>query len=324
MDIQENNKIFGERMHKQADDLILEYAEAVKCINNIKDLLKIKHWDGQKNYLGQYTSINALKFLINDAKVKLSKKAIKQAPSLRLTNIRQFNDPQEGKAIYDYLGNIKFINKDIRKNITNYKNSYIYVSSASMKSDELPMWEQYAQNATGIFLYYSNEYIQNILSKDSVALYRVCYLKKGEAIIPDKEDLSHKITTNLKTLKSIIKEKEEKHDIKYLRIINQYLKSISYLFKNAFYSYECEVRIVQDTRYLDNEIEIEKGNITEKRAPKLYSYILTDNGETRLPVVYDGLKLGPKACDIDYIGPYVSYCNGNKNFKISRSNIPFR
>ena len=103
---------------------------------------------------GHYTKIDTLtNFLIkadwkndNDSKVK--------SPYLRLTNLKQLNDPMEGRVIYDYLGidNTFFLQ---------YQTSNVFLSSLTIVSDSLPMWKEYADSSQGAFLEYDLSLIRS-------------------------------------------------------------------------------------------------------------------------------------------------------------------
>jgi len=154
---------------KQADEVI--YYIRSKLTVNAKDLTNIGSF-------GHYTKIDTLtNYLIkadwkneNDSKVK--------PPYLRLTNLKQLNDPMEGRAIYDYLGidNTFF---------HNYQTSNVFISSLTVVSDSLPMWKEYADSSQGAFLEYDITYLEDIVAHKSIEFVKIHYLDSN---IDSKEE----------------------------------------------------------------------------------------------------------------------------------------
>jgi len=320
---------------KQADEVI--YYIRSKLTVNAKDLTNIGSF-------GHYTKIDTLtNYLIkadwkneNDSKVK--------PPYLRLTNLKQLNDPMEGRAIYDYLGidNTFF---------HNYQTSNVFISSLTVVSDSLPMWKEYADSSQGAFLEYDITYLEDIVAHKSIEFVKIHYLDSN---IDSKEE--REIDEKLSNLKQIYEVLSKRKATDELKKLSNKLTKISYLFKVKDYAYEMEYRILinfDDTavkqfienhnknlvknkdllneQYLDKEeigLEIfDKVNYTDFRkyivlSPKrngrydLFVYI------NLLPLKYSKVILGPKVTDPDYIAPYLKLVD--PDIEIESSKIPYR
>ncbi|WP_148881313.1 DUF2971 domain-containing protein [Streptococcus sp. Marseille-P7376] len=295
---------------------------------------------------GHYTKIDTLtNFLIkadwkndNDSKVK--------SPYLRLTNLKQLNDPMEGRVIYDYLGidNIFF---------QKYQTSNVFISSLTTVSDSLPMWKEYADSSQGAFLEYDLSYLEGIVAHKSIEFVKVHYLD----LMSENKDETE-VGKSLDNLKQIFEKLQEFKAEKELIDFAEKLKKISYLFKVKDYEYEMEYRILinlDDTsvkklignhykrldkdkdkdllndKYLKKEeigLEIfDKVNYNDFR-----KYIVLspkDNGRYDLfvyinlaPLKYSKVILGPKVTDADYIAPYLKLAN--PDIEIESSKIPYR
>ncbi len=255
--------------------------------------------------LGHYTPINNLKYLISNKKsTDQNKDNIDENKNyLRLTNSKQLNDPMEGKWLLQYLIEDDTID-------TEFQESNIYLTSATTKLDSLPMWKQYTDNADGVLLEYSEDFLKGILEKCDVEIAKVCYFDfknengKPELVIDD---------ASIKKLLEDLKEEIKKLNLKEKKDVMKNLMPISFLFKNKYYSYESEYRIIVD------EVDHKKIVTQEKDTyplPMLYTYL------DKVPLKYSKVTLAPKAIDIDFIGPYIKHCD--KDITIIRSKIPFR
>ena len=92
------------------------------------------------------------------------------------------------------------------------------------------------------------------------------------------------------------------------------LSNIAILFKKRDYVYESEYRIVVNREMSEDRI-VEQVN-PSFNFPFLYMYL--DEVELK----YSKLILGPKAIDIDYVAPYIHYCD--EDITIERSSISYR
>ncbi|WP_270774414.1 DUF2971 domain-containing protein [Streptococcus anginosus] len=287
---------------------------------------------------GHYTKIDTLtNFLIkanwkndNDSKVK--------SPYLRLTNLKQLNDPMEGRVIYDYLGidNTFF---------QQYQTSNVFLSSLTIVSDSLPMWKEYADSSQGAFLEYDMSYLEDIVAHKSIEFVKVHYLD----LISESKDETD-VGKSLDNLKQIFKKLKELEAEEELKSFAEKLKKISYLFKVKDYEYEMEYRILinlddtaiqniikRDVNDSSNEKYFKKEEIGLEIFDKVNyndfrKYIVLspkDNGRydlfvyiNLLPLKYSKVILGPKVTDADYIAPYLKLAN--PDIEIENSKIPYR
>lgn len=139
-----------------------EYTISVASdVNYIKDVLRVTVEDvcGNKQFkLGQYTSLSTLRYLI-----KPKKNNQNNIPSLRLSNLRQMNDPTEGTALLECFGEVMDNNTKIK---IPFKDNGIYVSSMTSVLDSLPMWKLYADDAQGVSMVYSSAFLKKVIKKN--------------------------------------------------------------------------------------------------------------------------------------------------------------
>ncbi|TPE37370.1 DUF2971 domain-containing protein [Streptococcus shenyangsis] len=320
-----------DKLLNQADDIIYDIRSKLKV--DVKDFQTIASF-------GHYTKIDTLtSFLIradwkddneNDSKVK--------SPFLRLTHLKQLNDPMEGRAIYDYLGmdNTFF---------HNYQTSNVFISSLTVVSDSLPMWKEYADSSQGAFLEYDKTYLEGIVAHKYIEFVKIHYLDLNS----DKKEESD-VDKSLSRLKQIFEKLQDLKAEKELISFAEKLKKISYLFKVKDYEYEMEYRILinlddtaiqkiinRDGNDLSNENFLKKEEIGLEIFDKVnYNdyrkhIVLSpkDNGRYDLfvyinlaPLKYSKVILGPKVTDADYIAPYLKLAN--PEIEIESSKIPYR
>ena len=222
---------------------------------------------------------------------------------LRLTNGRQMNDPLEGRVLLDYLTREE---NNLKKE--EWKPTFWYVSSATSEMDSLPMWKQYGEDASGVMLVYSSNFIKEIFDDLNVDIYKVAYIKINE----DKLELVSNENIGDDERKNL------EENIKKLKEMNKsemsipVLSNLSFLFKKSDYAYESEYRIVIDKEKSHKKISVQNG-FDEIRF--LYVYL-------EKALQYSNVILGPKSKEIDYIAPYIHYCD--RNITIEKSQISFR
>ena len=326
---------------KQAESIIDDIRS--NLIVNSKDLKTIGSF-------GHYTKIDTLTNFLIKADWKNENNSETQPPFLRLTNLKQLNDPMEGRAIHDYLGmdNTFF---------QQYQTSNVFISSLTTVSDSLPMWKEYADSCQGAFLEYDMSYLEHIVAHQSIEFVKIHYLDLNSGA-KDESDVG-KALDNLKQIFEKIQEFEGKTPLSDLA---EKLKKISYLFKVKDYEYEMEYRILinlDDTsvkkliakhnKSLDKNKDLLKGkdllneNYLKKEEIGLETFdkvnyndfrkyiVLSpkDNGRyalfvyiNLLPLKYSKVILGPKVTDADYIAPYLKLAN--PDIEIESSKIPYR
>ena len=301
--------------------------KALEKIKKIKDVLSVKEdFLKEKNiHLGHYTSIATLKILLENQNKEISGKdeimnnSIRtddtdnqnQNSCLRLTNSRLMNDPLEGKVITRYL--------DDTYEQEAFLPSSIYMMCVTPNVDILPMWQQYGDNGEGAFIRLDNEYLNSIISTSKADIYRVCYLdSEGKVHVShmDEED-EVKLKNDLEELRKLCEELKDTRSDMYPEIISSIQQDISFLFKTVDYSYEEEYRIVvSNTDKFEYEIKCEENK--DYPFPFLYVYLNVQYSGSK----YNEVIIGPKAIDIDFLGPYINYLDPNIDIKSSK--IPFR
>ena len=320
---------------KQADKII--YYIRSKLTVDANELKEIGSF-------GHYTKIDTLTNYLIKADWKNENNSETQPPFLRLTNLKQLNDPMEGRVIYDYLGidNTFF---------QQYQTSNVFISSLTTVSDSLPMWKEYADSSQGAFLEYELSYLEDIVAHKSIEFVKVHYLDLNSGA-KDESDVG-KALDNLKQIFEKMQEFEGKTPLSDLA---EKLKKISYLFKVKDYEYEMEYRILinlDDTSVktlIENHnksLDKDKDLLNEKYLKKeeiglevfdkvnyndFRKYIVLspkDNGRYDLfvyinlaPLKYSKVILGPKVTDADYIAPYLKLAN--PDIEIESSKIPYR
>ena len=287
---------------------------------------------------GHYTKIDTLTNFLIKADWKNEKNSETQSPFLRLTNLKQLNDPMEGRVIYDYLGidNTFF---------QQYQATNVFISSLTIVSDSLPMWKEYADSSQGAFLEYDLSYLEDIVAHKSIEFVKVHYL---DLMSENKDETD--VGKSLDNLKQIFKKLKELEAKEELKSFAEKLKKISYLFKVKDYEYEMEYRILinlddtaiqniinRDANDSSNEKYLKKEEIGLEIFDKVNykdfrKYIVLsprDNGRYDLfvyinlaPLKYSKVILGPKVTDADYIAPYLKLAN--PDIEIENSKIPYR
>lgn len=297
--------------------------EILRSAREIEKLLKVDINDLKGESLAQYTSLSSVPYLISK----------EDKTSLRFTNANQLNDPLEGKAFLEYFG---------LEASEEYSVSTKYISSATTEIDKLPLWKQYADDAKGVCLVYSENFFKdfetNIYPYYDSGIYRVCYLDKcAQKIIISKlfvnekiEDIAgkleknlEKIRNNLNQLKDLNKENDEQYKKENHRIV-RFLASVGYLFKKTDYSYENEFRLILDLKGHPDLIECDLNDRVSNDIP--FPFLRTNLvGKEEKKIIepkYSTIYLGPKSQDIDYIAPYIKYCNSN--ISVRKSKIAYR
>lgn len=293
---------------REIDTILNINQEIYTIIENIKDILKVREADLSNLELGHYTSLSTVSKLIN-----------KDGSYLRLTNGRQMNDPLEGKNLLEFIFN----------DSNHYWNpTKRFISSLTTKKDSLPMWNSYAEGATGAMLIYDKTYLKEISMLTYIEIYKVVYiyldLDKNKIEIKSTDNLKSQdidaLMNNIHSLKDLINseisglngnEKKDK-EREYIDL----LQEIDFLFKKSDFSYETEYRIIANTEKINSTLEVVAEYNEFHKFPFLYCYLKD------FKLSYSKLILGSKSINIDYIAPYINH--NNENIKIEISKINFR
>lgn len=287
------------------------------AVKQIKKTLEYKHVKNDE--FVHYTSLSTLNFLIKPKE----KGGKKEPPSeLRLSHAQQLNDPTEGIKFLDLIdteeNNLKkFLDERDYIFTAYYLTSMSKVKHGIEVEDSLPMWKTYGGEAKGINLTYHHTFIEAIVDSKNAEVYEVCYLDNLNDIETDKvQDLEKikKIVSLLRTIKNSFDKIRENPDL--LSIGIQMISSIRYLFKSTSYSYENEYRVLFKASK-NTKISLEPSGTTA--IPRLYTYLELENGKK---LQYSKVKLGPNCQDIDFVAPYIKYCD--PTIEVTKSKIPYR
>lgn len=292
--------------------------EIIEKICDIQEILRVKE---TPDCLGQYTSLGTLDFILSksifdsrkECKAETLMSNDKFCPSVRLTNGNQLNDPMEGKVLFSVLG----------IDSVEYENTMNYLASATIAKDNLPMWKQYGDDATGIFTVFDSEFCEELINHNYI--FKICYLdpETGKVTVANSSpEETNRIEDDIKFLKHRIKDKkaDSKDNSSILQKWSRYMDNLKFLFKKSEYSYEKEYRIlVNQQNFSKIEPNIMNGKILGYR---LYTYIYEED-EKKLPVKYNEIMIGPKSIkDINYIAEYIKLLD--KNIKVTSSKINYR
>ena len=280
---------------KEIDGILSINEEFYNIVENIKEILRVKEKEINTLKIGHYTSLTTMYKLINDNNPKDS--------YLRLTNGRQMNDPLEGRVLLDYL-----TREDNNLEKEEWKPTFWYISSATSEMDSLPMWKQYGEDASGVMLVYDSNFIKKILEEPKVYIYKVAYIKINE----DKFEIVSNANISDDERKNLEENIKKLKEMKKSEMSIPELSNLSFLFKKSDYAYESEYRIVIDKEKSHKKISVQNG-FDEIRF--LYVYL-------EKALQYSNVILGPKSKEIDYIAPYIHYCD--RNITIEKSQISFR
>ena len=341
-----NNSDEGAILKKESDTgfiLSENYKELLKQAESIIDDIRSNLIVDSKDLktigpFGHYTKIDTLTNFLIKADWKNENNSETQPPFLRLTNLKQLNDPMEGRVIYDYLGidNTFF---------QQYQTSNVFISSLTTVSDSLPMWKEYADSSQGAFLEYDLSYLEDIVAHKYIEFVKIHYLDLNSDNTEEPD-----VDKSLSKLKQIFEKLKELEAEEELKSFAEKLKKISYLFKVKDYEYEMEYRILinlddtaiqniikRDANDSSNEKYLKKEEIGLEVFDKVNyndfrKYIVLsskDNGRydlfvyiNLLPLKYSKVILGPKITDADYIAPYLKLAN--PDIEIESSKIPYR
>ncbi|MEO5776966.1 MAG: tetratricopeptide repeat protein [Flavobacterium sp.] len=305
-------------------DNILESKQYEK-INNItskiKELLCFK-----KGHVTHYTSISVARYLIlNETLFRLSEGAF-------------LNDTSEGTILFKYLDFDSTTQNNCGPNASIFsKKPFIGSFVNHSKNNDLTLWRMYGkenlEEAKGCSitididelkgsikqkLKTNNEDLKNF---EELEFYKVAYLNDGKFTFSEAK--AAEITKLNKFMKEIkleviaFKDKKDKKPDETLKII-ELLNEVAYLFKNAEYQYENEVRLVmKEANGFDKIVDLD---LTPPRPPKVYIELVP------ILSMIKEITIGPKVERADEWASAFHYHFATKGFKpeINISNLPFK
>lgn len=261
-----------------------------KNVMDIADELRIEQLDSDIAY---YTSLETFGYMLPE-----SREDSEGVGRFSVMNIAYMNDPNEGKTFMQYLkrGNLfdKYYKKEeLRKQVIY---PYVFMKCFTSGVDDLPMWEMYGNHAEGCCIVLDRTCFWPEAFGRQIPVYRVCYIKKNPSGYRINRNDNPKVDVKLITNRvdevrrlAVLLEKGEHRE----RILEELVGDILYLFKDAAYQHEQEVRIF----YRFNEVS-EEFRHTPTEIPMLY--VMPD-----IPVKIKEIILGPKCTNIEMKMPYL-------------------
>ncbi len=302
-------------------DSILEskqYEEITNTTSKIKDILRFK-----TGSITHYTGISIAKFLILDE------------TQFRLSEGAFLNDTSEGTILFDYLDFDTSAHNNCGPNAAVFsKKPFIGSFVNQTKNNDLTLWRMYGKEnleeakgcAITIDIDELKEGIKQKLKKENDSLkdfeelefYKVAYLENNKFTFSEAKKIEiTKLNNLMSQLQLDVKEFKDKPDkkphetIKIIELLNE----VAYLFKNAEYQYENEVRLV-----MKDAIGFEKKIDTFFTPPKVYVELVSI-----LPMIKQ-ITIGPKVERADEWAAAFHYHFLKNDLKpeISISNLPFK
>ena len=268
---------------KDAYKTILALLQGISCIDRISNILVEKEIMQDIAY---YTSLETLRYM-------LPERAKENAGKLSVMHVAYMNDPNEGKVLWNYLDKQKHdLQKTQRKEVSY---PYVFLKCFTSLIDDLPMWEMYGDGAKGCCVVFDNEMYEH--ERSSLCFYRICYLKKNgnkyELDLQDNPNISQGelLEELLLQLEGI--SKKLAGNMSALTCFRNLTERIAFLFKNADYKHEQEIRIMFQYSEVSDSFKH-----VEKEYPMLY---ISPNEYFQIKEII----LGPKVENISAKIPYI-------------------
>lgn len=302
-------------------DNILESKQYEKIINTTSEIKAILHFN--KGSITHYTGITIAKnLIIEESEFRLSEGAF-------------LNDTSEGKVLFDYLEFDNSTQNNCEPNSKVFsKKPFIGSFVNNTKRNDLTLWRMYGkenlEEAKGCAITIDiDDLKKTIIQKlktgneglkdfEELEFYKVAYLDNNEFNFSEsKKSEIIKLNKLMQQLKQDVKEFKEKKGKKpqeALKII-ELLNEVAYLFKNAEYQYESEVRLV-----MKDAVGFEKVVDKDFTPPKVYVELVS------ILSMIKQITIGPKVDRADEWAAAFHYHFFNKDLKpeISISNLPFK
>lgn len=237
--------------------------------------------------LAYYTSIDTLRFL-------LPERAGDACGRLSVMHMAYMNDPNEGKTLQRYVrGKDEESGADRKSAIY----PYVFMKCFTSLIDDLPMWEMYGNHARGCCLILDRDSFVDWENKETLPLYRVCYLTKSQEGYQFTEEANRCIEDG-EALKGYLEELQRICGLleslpRALQTYFRILDRIAFLFKDADYQHEQELRILYSYSGISEDFRH-----TKEDFPKLYL-------QPEFCIGMKELILGPKVEDIAGKMPYL-------------------
>lgn len=280
-----------------ADADVQKVLRIVKAISSSDKILSVLNEGIFSGRVAYYTSLNTLKKMLPD-----TADAPANVGRFAVMHVAYMNDPNEGRTLGQWV-----FDRETERNVYGRQQAdypYVFIKCFTTRIDDLPMWEMYGDHAKGCCIIIDMGKIMKS-EKKIYPVYNVCYVKKSkdgtfDIESQDNQSISPEGINILKqTIIALINIRcKNIEDIDYQEALQEVLSRVTYLFKKADYSYECEKRIIYFvTSGLSNRIRQTVPN-ADGDSPLLY--VLSD-----MNAYIDEIILGPKAVNSSWEIPYL-------------------
>ncbi|MBL7887099.1 MAG: tetratricopeptide repeat protein [Flavobacterium sp.] len=300
---------------------ILESKQFEKITNTtskLKDILRFK-----AGSITHYTGISIAKFLILDE------------TQFRLSEGAFLNDTSEGTILFNYLDFDTSTHNNCGTNATVFsKKPFIGSFVNQTKNNDLTLWRMYGkenlEEAKGCALTIDIDGLRESIKQklktnndglkdfEEIEFYKVAYLNDNQFSFSESSPRQvtnlNKLMIQLQNDVKAFKNKKDKKPHETLKIV-ELLNEVAYLFKNAEYQYENEVRLV-----MKDAIGFDKIIDATFTPPKVYVELISI-----LPMIKQ-ITIGPKVERADEWAAAFHYQFLKKDLRpeISISNLPFK
>lgn len=279
--------LLGERSSRQYTIFkrILEMAVVIINVEKIRLYLSVQK--GSKE-IAYYTSEETLEYMLPQIDKDKNKESLGK---LSIMNVAYMNDPTEGKMLGRYLlTDTDAANMGI--NYTGRRNAaypYVFMKCFTTRIDDLPMWEMYGGHASGYCVVLNKKYfIEKGGNTAKIPLYRVCYIRKNNSDLSIMDE-DNPLIDNLQEVREsleIIKNFVDSAGKSYKKWFMDATEKILYLFKDADYNHEQELRIIysfskRDDTFRFTSQEIPRVFIQPEFYPNIKEIILGPKDENR-------------------------------------------
>lgn len=264
-----------------------EVLQLAKCVGLAELISALLLAADTEQELAYYTSIDTLRYL-------LPERAGDACGRLSVMHMAYMNDPNEGKTLHRFVRGMDE-ESDVGRKSVEYP--YVFMKCFTSLIDDLPMWEMYGNHAKGCCVILEKESFARGKQWKKVPLYRVCYLTKSQKGYCFTEEANRDIeeaealAQYLEILQEIYGELKPypRAQQTYFRILDK----ITFLFKDADYQHEQELRILYSYNGISEDFKH-----TKEEFPKLYV-------QPEFCIEIKELILGPKVEDIAGKMPYL-------------------
>lgn len=264
-----------------------ELLQLAKCVGLAELISALLLAADTEQELAYYTSIDTLRYL-------LPERAGDACGRLSVMHMAYMNDPNEGKTLHRFVRGTDEEGGAGRKSV---EYPYVFMKCFTSLIDDLPMWEMYGNHAQGCCVILEKDSFVGGEHPKTVPLYRVCYLTKSQGGYRLTEEANRDIG-DLKMLGGYLEKLQKIYGKLQCcsgarQTCFRILDKITFLFKDADYQHEQELRILYSYSGISEDFRH-----TKEEFPKLYV-------QPEFGIEIKELILGPKVEDIAGKMPYL-------------------